>query len=269
MLPIPRFNYRVSSLQPFTCDTSATFPVAVSTPVFWFRSNAATASTDTDNTNTVNASSEYSRIFDFGTKAAHLNKTITGASSGYFKYANIKNTLTTFKCELNRAAYNYNNTFSGSVGVAGQGTFIIAGKTGYSNDPGYPTDYPGNWAFQARNANTQAYGFRTELVTSTIFGDIQSYGFNTFYSTPFIRVVSVASAGNPTKYTENGVTGTIVAYDTLSNQGSTNIVGIEQTGNLTDDTADFYECMYWETPLSATDCDAVESYLKQKWCISY
>lgn len=272
MLPIPRFNYINSiSSSALVCNASATYPSGVATPTIWYKADAATASADTANKNTVNSTSKFSRMYDFGSKGIHLNNVLAG--NDYFEYdaTKTKNTNTIFVAPADSSArYNLDNNIATTVGVAGEGTIIIAFKTGYSTGVGFPANYAGNFTFQARNPNTQAYGFRMESSNrATIFGDSQSYTFTTLESTDYIRVVSVASSGNPTYYKQNGVTGATASYDTMSNQGSTLNVSLEQSGTLNTDWGGFYEAMFFETPLSASDCDAIESYLKQKWCISY
>lgn len=261
MLPIPRFYKSSASL---VCDNTATYPAGVSTPSLWYRGDAATASTDTAGKNTVDASSFYTRINDFGSYGIPLVPFTPVWTKFRYNTSQRKNGLDVIYAANDNTSYAMTDSNElVTIGQAGKGTIIAAYKNG--NNAGNVV----GWRFQGRNQNTQAYGFYFRWDKSTIFGDSQSYTYASSPSTNYITVISVSASGVPIYTYQNGIQAATASYDTMSNQGSTLNVTLSNESGSIEDGSSMYEAMYFETPLSAADCAKVETYLKQKWCISY
>lgn len=253
------------------CNSSEAFPSGVATPSLWYKMDAATASTNTANKNTVNGG-EYDRFYNFGNSVnvVNLDYTVIGSSLKWKQPTTLQNNLTTAQSRAGQASWMLWSSASGTnFSTAGVGTVVMAWKS--SNDTG---GLSGNLQFQARNANNQSSGFLSKFGSSsadktTIFGDNQSYQFTTPVETDCIRIVSVQSAGTPLYYKQNGVQGSTVSYDTMSNQGSTFIASLDQTTNNDISDVYLYEALYFESALSESDCVKIQDYLAKKWCINF
>jgi hypothetical protein len=265
---IPEYNDKIYGVD--VCNSQEPFPSGI-TPSLWYKMDALTATSNTNNRNTVN-SGEYDRFFNFGTTTrpnnCNLDYKQISNSEKWQQPAELKNFLTTAKSRSGVASWMIYTSASGTdFSSAGVGTTIMAWRSGAST-----LNQSGNIQFQARNANNQSSGFLSKFGSSaddktTIFGDNQTYKFTTPMNTDCIRIVSVQSAGTPLYYKQNGATGSIVSYDTMSGTGTQYTVSLDQTTNNDVNDCLLFEAMYFESALSVADCEKIENYLSKKWCI--
>jgi hypothetical protein len=262
MLPIPLMKGSLG------CLNTVSYPLGVS-PSLWYNAAAPTASISTTGSNVINSSSKFSEWYDFGTKKLNLNIENT-PSLLFYDYDQIngkQNGLTFFK-ESNPTTANTTYANNG-YGIAGQGTIAIVFN--YAKADTLLVDY----SFFTRGANN-AYGFLCSAYDKsfpyddrksyvTIFGDNQSYQFSNLLVNEWnIQIVSVNSVGNPVYYKTNGVTGATVSYTTEgSGLGAARTVFEQYNGSS------IAEALFFETPLNATQCEDLENYLRQKWCLDF
>ena len=260
----PKYNgrvgvYRTNEIEKYgpICNNALSFP-SVANPKLWYKGNGPTASVDTAGYNTVGSTTHYGdvydsfkRWYDFSVNGYNLSSTTAG---GYYEYdpSSTKNGMIYFKSRT--AEYMYST--GANVGIAGKGTLILIWRAGTS---------PSHVWFSKPGSFSLSNGYCTSEYLTTIFGDIQSYSFsNISYNDWNIRVVSVSSAGVPVVYTNNGVQGTTASYSEQVGGGSVPIIAFDNYNQ-----SSLGEFLYWENPLTLSDCNLVEAYLKTKWCLDY
>lgn len=281
---IPKYQDEVLRWR-IPCDNSVAFPSGVSTPNLWYKADAATASTDTANKNTVNDNSKFTRIYDFGSEAAHLNNPLNFDDFWWYSSTRTQNGLNTIYNPAGQSSWNLYENYppTKQIGITGKGTIIFAWHSGKNTS--ISSTYAGAVEFQIRNGDPTVppvdfinYGFRSQMGNghvnglqdqTVIYGDTQNYVFSTKPGVDNVRVVSVESAGSASVYQQNGVTGATTSYNRMVSPIILTTVGLASPSNTLEEQDTFYEALYWETPLSAADCEKVETYLCKKWCIRY
>lgn len=296
MMPIPFFyTTALSSRVPLVCSSTSSFPTTVATPSIWYKPSP-TASTNTDGNNTIGvtvspayggyatfSSSIYSRMWDFSNNGRHLVSTY-----GFFNYNSTQNSLPFFECTYNpNGIGNVVEAFGGSFSTmpitSGRGTLIVVfnpGTRSGANDVEY-------------NINCgiiDASGYGISIVSTDQYcedeylilaaqnsGPLFSQKVN--YGTWNISVLSFT--GSSTAYAnringvngyDNNYTGCIDGVIPGRGLGGGPGIYLDWQSNKFPDLPvgrGMAEIMWWQNPLTDSQCSQVETYLKQKWCIDY
>jgi hypothetical protein len=280
MLPIPL--YSSGFLNP--CDSTATLTVA--TPSYWYDASLPISTSLVTGENR-RSGTDVINLFDRGTSEIRLNDKASFVS--WWQYdANFKQNDNRFYSNTppTTTAYRgiFRTGFSTFNATAGKGTLAMVYYLGEENYAPFDGSNIGSGRFQFVGTGNNIRGWSSVFRTitgepegiryvsqTTIIGDNKTYQWhdpsdrynlnraNKWY----VRIVSVPSIGNTTYAKENGVNGSVVTYNSGTQVGDNRIIIESQAG------ANFAECMFWQTPLSLTDCIQVENYLRSKWCINY
>jgi hypothetical protein len=257
----PRYNgrvglyptYRIEKMSQL-CNNMVAFP-SVGTPSHWYKAGL-TASTNTNGFNTVSGT-EWTWWYDYSGNGKSLAPPYSYAKFDY-SLSYIKNELYYFGTPDGDASYMSapNTDFTAT---SGKGTAVMVWRTATNNTNSI-------YAF-AKPSGSITRGYIMTPSYVTIFGDTQTYTFNNTQlsgSQWNITIVSVDSAGNPNTYKNNGVQGATSSYTNPLGTGIQPIISFDSYNGVS-----IAEFMWFGSPLSSTQCDSVESYLKQRWCIDY
>jgi hypothetical protein len=263
MLPIPIAYFEFSTK---VCNSGATTSLS---PSVWYKLDAGTASTDTNNLNTYGTYSipslpelgvlvGYKRLYDFTGNSRHLLQSSSDNSTRItpqFATQSLQNTLIYSVPRDNNT--NFNNT-NMAYTVANNGTFVLVWRN--------------------RGGGRKSISFRSDSTNTAGFQLLQKSGSDTFYFTFFNDTVSTQFT--PTSdfmiFIHSKNSSNTVLYskvnDVNTSAAATKEVDVGPTGvpssfgwTLTD--SDVAEFMFFNTAISANDCESLYSYLSQKWCI--
>lgn len=239
------------------------------TSLMWYDLSLATASTDTTNRNTIGGTAGYyTRVFDLGTSAKHLYRVNTTGYKLPYRFDTDKNLyvgetdgvysgVATFSTVLKQDASELTNFYvfkmPNTYGSLNSGVFVHDG-------PSYSISFRIN-GVDSPNVISVAHGILSPLT-------VANKGFQAATSSWYLIVSTMSHT--PTTLSQvymkvNGVVATQSAVNTGLNW-STGAIGLNVSTPI---GTKFSEFITFERLLSDSDINIVETYLKNKWNISY
>lgn len=262
MLPIP-YLFQQSARQ---CNSSVN--LTLTTPKIWYKLDVGTSSTDQANLNTYGTYSipslpelgtlvGYKRLYDFGSSGIHLTQDPSDSSvriTPQYATTNLQNGLRYSIPYLNNTNFGITNL---AYSLPNYGTIALTFRSRGNGKK--------NILYRSNGTNTIGFQLLQPSTGQTyyiaFFNDTVSQKFEP--ESDFMTIIYSKNSAGTILYKKVNDTEMTAHTSRLIDAGTTPVPSAF-TWNMQD--SDIAEFVYYETALSATDCDTLMSYMRTKWC---